>query len=144
MGRRVAIVATGQTDHVSRRTDINVAELAREGVDRCLASAGLTLADVDAFVVGNMEMFEGINMPDQWMASTLGAAGKPLFKLNTGGTVGASTAVAATQLLAAGTFRRIVSLPSALRRCSVAGAGLRDGELRVRFAPDPDLWPRTR
>ena len=46
--------------------------------------------------------------PDQWMASALGAAGKPLFKLNTGGTVGASTAVAATQMLAAGTFRRIL------------------------------------
>ncbi|MEU9387748.1 hypothetical protein AB0D38_45510, partial [Streptomyces sp. NPDC048279] len=39
-------------------------------------------------------------------------------------------------------FRRIVALPSALRRCTVAGAALRDGELRLRFAPDPDLWPR--
>ncbi|MFG2646486.1 ArsA family ATPase [Streptomyces sp. NPDC048436] len=43
-----------------------------------------------------------------------------------------------------GPFRRIVTLPSALRRCTVEGAGLREGELRVRFAPDPDLWPRTR
>lgn len=43
-----------------------------------------------------------------------------------------------------GQFRRIVPLPSALRRCTVAGAALREGELRVRFAPDPDLWPRTR
>jgi arsenite-transporting ATPase len=42
----------------------------------------------------------------------------------------------------AGPFRRIVPLPSALRRCTVAGAALREGELRVRFAPDPDLWPR--
>jgi acetyl-CoA C-acetyltransferase len=108
MGRRVAIVATGQTDHTSRRTDVNVAELAREAVDRCLASAGRSLADVDAIVLGNMEMFEGINMPDQWMASALGAVGKPLFKLNTGGTVGASTAVAATQLLSAGVFRRVL------------------------------------
>ncbi|WP_405879246.1 ArsA family ATPase [Streptomyces sp. NBC_01136] len=41
-----------------------------------------------------------------------------------------------------GQFRRIVPLPSALRRCTVAGAALREGELRVRFAPDPDLWPR--
>ncbi len=48
MGRRVAIVATGQTDHTSRRTDVYVAELAREAVDRCLASAGRSLADVDA------------------------------------------------------------------------------------------------
>ncbi|WP_329340088.1 ArsA family ATPase [Streptomyces sp. NBC_00663] len=44
----------------------------------------------------------------------------------------------------AGQFRRIVPLPSALRRCTVAGAALRDGELCVRFAPDPELWPQTR
>ncbi|MFJ9897725.1 ArsA family ATPase [Streptomyces sp. NPDC091280] len=43
-----------------------------------------------------------------------------------------------------GQFRRIVPLPSALRRCTVAGAALREGELRVRFAPDPDLWPQGR
>lgn len=41
-----------------------------------------------------------------------------------------------------GPYRRILALPSALRRCVVAGAGLRDGALTVRFAPDPDLWPR--
>ncbi|AEW93627.1 MULTISPECIES: ArsA family ATPase [Streptomycetaceae] len=39
-------------------------------------------------------------------------------------------------------FRRIVPLPSALRRCTVAGAALRDGALQVRFTPDPALWPR--
>ncbi|MGW0829870.1 ArsA family ATPase [Streptomyces prunicolor] len=43
-----------------------------------------------------------------------------------------------------GRFRRIVPLPSALRRCTVAGAALREGELRIRFAPDPDLWPQGR
>jgi arsenite-transporting ATPase len=47
-------------------------------------------------------------------------------------------------VVGAGPFRRIVPLPSAPRRCTVAGAGLVDGELRVRFAPDPALWPRTR
>ncbi|OIJ97115.1 ArsA family ATPase [Streptomyces colonosanans] len=45
-------------------------------------------------------------------------------------------------VVTAGPFRRIVPLPSALRRCTVAGAALRDGELRIRFAPDPQLWPR--
>ncbi|MBJ6638346.1 ArsA family ATPase [Streptomyces sp. DHE7-1] len=44
-------------------------------------------------------------------------------------------------VVTAGPFRRIVPLPSALRRCTVAGAGLRENELRVRFAPDPGLWP---
>ncbi|MFE7772350.1 ArsA family ATPase [Streptomyces sp. NPDC057445] len=47
-------------------------------------------------------------------------------------------------LLVAGPFRRIVPLPSALRRCTVSGAGLKDSELRVRFTPDPGLWPRAR
>jgi arsenite/tail-anchored protein-transporting ATPase len=39
--------------------------------------------------------------------------------------------------------RRLVTLPSALRRCVVDGAALRDGRLRVRFRPDPDLWMRS-
>jgi arsenite-transporting ATPase len=47
-------------------------------------------------------------------------------------------------LITAGPFRRIVPLPSALRRCTVAGAGLTDEVLKVRFTPDPDLWPRAR
>ncbi|MFI8092878.1 ArsA family ATPase [Streptomyces sp. NPDC086080] len=47
-------------------------------------------------------------------------------------------------ILTAGPFRRTVPLPSALRRCTVDGAALREGELRIRFRPDPALWPRTR
>ncbi|MDV9176835.1 ArsA family ATPase, partial [Streptomyces sp. W16] len=47
-------------------------------------------------------------------------------------------------VVSVGQFRRIVPLPSALRRCTVAGAALREGELRIRFTPDPDLWPRGR
>jgi len=39
--------------------------------------------------------------------------------------------------------RRVLALPSALRRCVVAGATLVAGRLRVRFEPDPDLWMRT-
>jgi arsenite-transporting ATPase len=46
-------------------------------------------------------------------------------------------------LLTVGTVRRIVPLPSALRRCGVSGAALTDGVLRVRFTPDSTVWPRT-
>ncbi|WP_445400419.1 ArsA-related P-loop ATPase [Streptomyces sp. LE64] len=45
-------------------------------------------------------------------------------------------------VLTVGRFRRIVPLPSALRRCTVTGAGLSEGALRVRCTPDPALWPR--
>ena len=36
--------------------------------------------------------------------------------------------------------RRVLALPSALRRCVVAGATLADGRLAVRFEPDPAVW----
>lgn len=42
----------------------------------------------------------------------------------------------------AGGHRRVLALPSALRRCTVAGASLTGGRLVVRFEPDPALWMR--
>ncbi|MDP3713686.1 MAG: ArsA family ATPase [Mycobacteriales bacterium] len=41
-----------------------------------------------------------------------------------------------------GGHRRVLVLPSALRRCVVAGAALVGGRLDVRFEPDPELWMR--
>jgi arsenite-transporting ATPase len=46
-------------------------------------------------------------------------------------------------VLTVGSHRRVIALPSVLTRCVVDGAALRDGRLRVRFRPDPDLWMRT-
>jgi arsenite-transporting ATPase len=43
-------------------------------------------------------------------------------------------------VLTVGSYRRVLALPSALRRCTVAGAALSDGRLRIRFEPDPELW----
>jgi arsenite-transporting ATPase len=37
-------------------------------------------------------------------------------------------------------WRRLLTLPSALRRCDVTGARLVDGELLVDFVPDPAVW----
>ncbi|WP_406860470.1 ArsA-related P-loop ATPase [Streptomyces sp. HUAS MG47] len=45
-------------------------------------------------------------------------------------------------LLGVGPFRRVLPLAPVLRRCTVSGAALVDGELRIRFTPDPDLWPK--
>ena len=41
-----------------------------------------------------------------------------------------------------GRHRRLLALPSALRRCVVVGARLDEGRLRVAFEPDPALWMR--
>jgi len=106
---RAAVVATGQTDH-GRRLDASMAEIAREAIDRCLESCGLRFDDIDAVVAGNMEMFEGIYLVDQYFVGALGALGKPLYKLNTGGTVGASAALACYHLVASGRHRRVLGV----------------------------------
>jgi arsenite-transporting ATPase len=44
-------------------------------------------------------------------------------------------------LVSVADHRRVLSLPSVLRRCVVTGAVVRNATLRVRFAPDEKLWP---
>jgi arsenite-transporting ATPase len=44
-------------------------------------------------------------------------------------------------VLTLGGHRRVLVLPSLLQRCQVAGAALAGERLRVRFVPDPALWP---
>jgi len=44
-------------------------------------------------------------------------------------------------VLSVGGRRRVMALPSALRRCSVAGAKLEGGRLRIAFVPDRAQWP---
>jgi acetyl-CoA C-acetyltransferase len=106
---RTAVVATGQSDH-GRRFDASMGEIAREAIDRCLGSRGLTFDDIDAVVAGNMEMFEGIYLVDQYLVGALGALDKPLYKLNTGGTVGASAALACYHLVASGRHKRVLGV----------------------------------
>lgn len=44
-------------------------------------------------------------------------------------------------LVSVADHRRVLSLPSVLRRCVVTGAVVRNETLRVRFVPDKKLWP---
>jgi arsenite-transporting ATPase len=44
-------------------------------------------------------------------------------------------------LISVGSHRRVLSLPSVLRRCLVTKATVRDATLRVRFVPDEKVWP---
>lgn len=55
-------------------------------------------------------------------------------------TVGA-TRIGDDLVLTVGGHRRVLALPSVLRRCEVVGGDFADHELRVRFRPDPALWP---
>jgi acetyl-CoA C-acetyltransferase len=112
MGSRLAaVVGTGQTHHRSKRTDVSMAGLCREAVDRALADAGMELADIDAVVVGKApDLFEGVMMPELYLAEALGAVGKPLLRVHTAGSVGGSTSIVAAQLVQAGVHERVLTL----------------------------------
>jgi len=46
-------------------------------------------------------------------------------------------------IVTVGGHRRVLTLPSVLRRCDVVAGGFDAGQLRVRFRPDPALWPEA-
>ena len=59
-----AVLGTGQTKYVAKRTDVSMNGLVREAIDRALADSGSTMADIDAVVVGKApDFFEGVMMP---------------------------------------------------------------------------------
>ena len=92
MGERCAVVGIGQTHFKKRRDDVSIAGLLREAIDRALTDAELTLKDVDAVVIGKApDAFEGIVMPELFLADAVGAVGKPLLRVHTAGSVGGST-----------------------------------------------------
>jgi acetyl-CoA C-acetyltransferase len=111
MKHRAAVLGVGQTRHRSRRADVSIAGLCREAVDRALADAGLTFADIDAVVVGKApDLFEGVMMPELYMADALGATGKPLIRVHTAGSVGGATGNVATSLVQAGVHRKVLAV----------------------------------
>src|SRR3990172_9405633 len=92
--RRVAIVGTGQTKHARSRDDVSQTELGREATTRALSDVGITLRDVDAIVLANMELFEGRALPEMWVGEGAGGYLKPVMKIATGGTSGTSGCIA--------------------------------------------------
>jgi acetyl-CoA C-acetyltransferase len=110
-GNRVAIVGTGQTKHAPTRGDVSMAGLVREAASRALDDAEMTWQDIDAVVVGKApDFFEGVMMPELYLADALGAAGKPLFRVHTAGSVGGSTAIVASQLISSGIHERVLTV----------------------------------
>jgi acetyl-CoA C-acetyltransferase len=108
---RAAVLGAGQTQHRSKRLDVSIAGLCREAVDRALADAGLSLQQVDAVVVGKApDLFEGVMMPELYLADALGATGKPLLRVHTAGSVGGATAIVAASLVQAGRHRRVLAV----------------------------------
>ncbi|MFI5502973.1 thiolase domain-containing protein [Nocardia asteroides] len=106
-----AVLGTGQTHHVTKRADVSMAGMCREAIDRALDDAGLTIDDIDAVVVGKApDFFEGVMMPELYLAEALGAIGKPLLRVHTAGSVGGSTGVVAANLVQAGVHGKVLAI----------------------------------
>jgi acetyl-CoA C-acetyltransferase len=110
MARNVAIVGTGQTHFVSRNVESNMAELVGIAVRRALEDSGLTMKDIDAVIIGNMEHFEGINNVDLWQVDFTGSFGKHGIKITTGGTTGTSVAQAGYYYTKSGLFDTVLAI----------------------------------
>ncbi|HLN06943.1 MAG TPA: thiolase domain-containing protein [Acidimicrobiales bacterium] len=111
MSNSTAVIGVGQTHHVAKREDVSIAGLVREAAERALADAALDWPDIDAVVLGKApDMFEGVMMPELYLASALGAVGKPMLRVHTAGSVGGSTALVAANLIRSGVHDRVLAV----------------------------------
>jgi acetyl-CoA C-acetyltransferase len=111
MAEPCAVVGVGQTKYQSTRGDVSIAGLVREAAVRALEDAEMTWRDIDAVVIGKApDMFEGIMMPELYLADALGCAGKPMLRVHTAGSVGGSTALVAASLVQAGVHQRVLTV----------------------------------
>ena len=109
--QRCAVVGVGQTKYMATRGDVSLPGLLREAALRALADAEMTWADIDAVVIGKApDMFEGVMMPELYLADALGAVGKPMIRVHTAGSVGGSTAIVASSLIQAGQHERVLTI----------------------------------
>jgi acetyl-CoA C-acetyltransferase len=111
MAERCAVVGVGQTHHTKVRDDVSLAGLLREAALRALEDAEMTWRDIDSVVIGTApDSFEGVMMPELYLADALGAAGKPILRVHTAGSVGGSTAIVAAHLVESGVRRRVLTV----------------------------------
>jgi acetyl-CoA C-acetyltransferase len=87
---------------MAARRDGSIAWLVREAVQRALKDAELTWSGIDGVVIGKApEFFEGVMMPELYLAEALGAVGKLMLRVHTAGSAGGSTALVAADPVAA-------------------------------------------
>src|SRR5262245_3479491 len=111
MANACAIVGIGQTKHDTKRDDCSQIDLVREAAKRALQDADLTWKDIDAIVLGKApDTFEGVMMPELYLADALGAVGKPMIRVHTAGSVGGATGIVASSLVRSGVHKRVLAL----------------------------------
>ena len=111
MAELCGVVGIGQTQHDAKRLDVSMAGLLREAAGRALEDAQLSWNDIDAVVIGKApDMFEGVMMPELFLADALGGAYKPMLRVHTAGSVGGSTGIVGASLVQSGVHDRVLAV----------------------------------
>lgn len=110
-GETAAVIGIGMTNFSATRGDVSMPGLVREAALRALEDAGMGWDDIDAVVMGKApDFFEGVMMPEIFLAEALGCVGKPILRVHTAGSVGGSTALVAASLVHSGVHKKVLTV----------------------------------
>ena len=77
---QAGVIGVGQTKYDAKRRDVSMAGLVREAIDNAMLAANLEWDAIDAVILGKApDMFEGVIMPELYLADAIGAVGKPVL-----------------------------------------------------------------
>lgn len=94
--RNVGTIGVGYAPlFVSKRKDVNLALMVSERVEAVSRNTCLTPENINAIAYGNMQTFEGVNLPHLLMSEHIRAVDRPIIRITTGSTTGMSTLQAA-------------------------------------------------
>ena len=109
MTRKVAITGIGQTKTKLKRKDVNFSELMGEAARQAIEDAGLTIDDIDCVICSSSpEFFCGINEPEMFATDFTFGVMKPHYRIQTGGTVGASTGITGWYMVSSGLYNNVL------------------------------------
>jgi len=105
----VAVIATYQSDFKTSDPTKTFPEQAQEAAVGAMKSVGMTPDDIDAVVFSLAPtFFMGVADADRWSVDHIFAAGKPIFRIHTGGATGGSAVHAAHALVSSGFARSVL------------------------------------
>ncbi len=105
---KVAVVGAGMTKFV-RRAQETGRELAWQAAKMALDSAGLTIKDVDAVVIGSApDAFDGVHMKGEYLADGAGGWRKPCIRCYVGGGTGVFAPIQGWYHVASGQFDTVL------------------------------------
>lgn len=105
----VAAIGVGQTPFSKTRDAADYPSLLRTAATTALEASRLTMSDVDAVVLALApEALMGINHGERVCVDAIGARGKPLMRVQTGGATGLSAVQVAHAHVASGLFHKVL------------------------------------